>query len=98
MSGEFTEDTVAGDFFDAIDAHVVGEIGHGSGLRVYAWGGDEYDTDGAWPFVVVREGREFEIDIDVRVTELTPESKAAREAEAQRVLALLAQVKGAQQG
>lgn len=82
----FTEDDVTNDFTDAIEQEVVGCIGYASaGLDPYdRWEDD--DDDGAWPFTVVRDGREFEVDIDVRVTELTPERKAAREAEALRVL------------
>jgi hypothetical protein len=83
----FTEDTVAGDFVDAIDFDVVQEIGQQSPLREYEWPETEdADEDGTWPFVVVRDGREFEVDIDVRVTELTPELKAKREADAKALL------------
>lgn len=89
-----TEDTVAGDFFDAIDQEVVGSLGFGLWLRAYRWVGEEGDDEGQWPFVVERDGREFEVDIDVRVTELTPERKAARAAEEQRVLDMLKRVGG----
>lgn len=95
MSGEgggFTEDDVAGDFFDAIDREVVGHLGGGLWLRDYEWVGDEGGDDGSWPFVVERDGRKFEIDIDVRVTELTPERLAARAAEEQRVLGMLERI------
>lgn len=85
----FTEGDVADDFVNAIDAATVGELGHGFHLRRYEWVGDSEDDEGEWPFVVVRDGREFEVDIDVRVTELTPERKAKRAEEEQRVLALL---------
>ena len=84
----FTEDDVACDFVDAIDAEVVGKLGW-SGLRGYEWAADEEDEDSGWPFTVLRDGREFEIDIDVRVVELTPEVKARRESDAQKLLALL---------
>jgi hypothetical protein len=83
----FTEDDVAIDFVDAVDAEAVGKLGWGN-LREYAWAGDgSIDTDEGWPFTVVRDGREFEIDIDVRVTELTPERKAARAEREQQILA-----------
>lgn len=79
----FTEDDVANDFVDAIDAEVVGNIGwSASRLARYDWGGDEDDDATDWPFTVVRDDREFEVDIDVRVVELTPERKAGREADA----------------
>jgi hypothetical protein len=85
-----TEDTVAGDFFDAIDTYVVGEIGLRSGLRGYTWPDDDSnDENYSWPFVVVRDGREFEVDIDVRVTELTPQLKAARTEGDKRILEML---------
>lgn len=85
----FTESDVTGDFLDAIDMEVVQHIG----LRLpYEWSdGDDMadlDNDG-WPFTVVRDGREFEVDIDVRVVELTPEVKAARAAEEVRIMAML---------
>jgi hypothetical protein len=86
VSGEFTEDDVANDFVDSIATDVVSNVGR-SLLRPYGWASDDEDSE--WPFVVVRDGREFEVDIDVRVTELTPERKAAREEEAKRVLAML---------
>ena len=89
MSGEFKTvlgmeavDTVTNDFVDAIDEHVVQSVGRTSGSRVsrYDWPSAEEDEDVTeWPFVVVRDGREFEVDIDVRVVELTPEVKAKRE-------------------
>lgn len=84
----FTEDDVANDFVDAIDAQVVGNIGFSAaGLSRYDWAGDEDENDGTeWPFAVVRDGREFEVDIDVRVVELTPELKAKREADAKELL------------
>jgi hypothetical protein len=90
-----TEDDVARDFTNAIDQEVVNDIGHGLWLREYDWGVDwglGKDDDDTWPFIVVRDGREFEVDIDVRVTELTPERKAARLAEEQRIVAMLARV------
>jgi len=85
----FTEDDVANAFVDAIDSEVVGEVGQSYHLRAYSWAGDEDENDGTWPFTVVRDGREFEVDIDVRVTELTPERKAKREADEKELLALL---------
>lgn len=93
MSGEekptFTEDTVADDFVDAIDREIVDNIGFStSSLARYGWASDE-DNDGGWPFVVERDGRKFEVDIDVHVTELTPERLAQRAAEEQRVLTML---------
>lgn len=98
MSGDeqapapFTEDDVAVDFVDAIDREIVGQIGYGSGLRHYKYPEDDNDQYGEWPFVVVRDGREFEVDIDVRVTELTPERKARREAQHRELLARIEQV------
>jgi hypothetical protein len=84
----FTEDDVAGDFFDAIDIDVVGNVGHTFGLRPYeCLSRHEDDEDNGCPFTVVRDGREFEVDIYVRVTELTPERKAARAEREQRILA-----------
>lgn len=77
----FTEDDVANDFVDAIDTMVGQNIGQRARLGRYDWGGDEDDEDSGWPFTVVRDGREFEVDIDVRVTELTPERKEQREAQ-----------------
>jgi len=83
----FTEHDVESDFVNAIDTEVVGRIGYGSsGLYGYTWAGDDEDDEGDWPFTVVRDGREFEVDIDVRVTELTPERKAKREADAKALL------------
>lgn len=86
----FTEDDVADDFVQVIDYKVVQGIGWHS-LRAYEWAPDQVaDSDLAgWPFVVVRDGREFEVDIDVRAVELTPERKAAREAETDRIVAEL---------
>lgn len=88
----FTENDVADDFVNAIDAEVVqGQVGWRPISFPYEWA-EEVDgaaQDGTWPFVVVRDGREFEVDIDVRVVELTPERKAAREAEAQQVTEML---------
>jgi hypothetical protein len=82
----FTEDDVAGDFVDAIADEVVMQIGY-SPLRQYDWPEtEEADDDGTWPFTVLRDGREFEVDIDVRVTELTPERKAKREADEKAIL------------
>jgi hypothetical protein len=78
---DFTEDTVANDFVDAIDHGIVSEVGLHGRLRDYEWSGDDEDDVTEWPFTVVRDGREFEVDIDVRVTELTPERKAKREAD-----------------
>jgi len=86
----FTEDDVQNDFVEAIDTATVGELGHGFWLHPYAWHDEANNNDdGGWTFVVVRDGREFEVDIDVRVTELTPERKAARLAEEQRIFAML---------
>lgn len=85
----FTENDVVGDFVDAIDQDVVGSIGHGLWLRAYDWGVGGGADDEGWPFTVVRDGREFEVDIDVRVTELTPEVKARRAAEEVRIMAML---------
>lgn len=83
----FTEHHVESDFVNAIDTEVVGRIGYGSsGLYGYAWSGDDEDDEGDWPFIVTRDGREFEVDIDVRVVELTPELKAKREADAAAVI------------
>jgi hypothetical protein len=84
----FTEDDVANDFFDAVDYAIVCEVGRAGQLRLYQWLDDDPDeVEG--PYIVLYDGREFEVDIDVRVTELTPERKAARAAEEQRVLAML---------
>jgi hypothetical protein len=82
------EDAVTNDFADAIDREVVQYIGIRPVSLPYELAMPD-DWDGTWPFVVVRDGREFEVDIEVRVTELTPERKAAREAEAQRVTEML---------
>ena len=80
MSGEFKTvlgmeavDTVTGDFTAAIDTMLGENIGRRGRLGDYDWapGGDGEDQDGTWPFVVMRDGREFEVDIDVRVVELT---------------------------
>lgn len=81
----FTEDDVANDFVDAIDTHVVVQIGSRPVSFPYEWAGDGEDDDVGWPFVVTRDGREFEVDIDVQVTELTPERKARIDAIAPRV-------------
>lgn len=90
MSGRpITEVAVADDFVDAIDEQVVQSVGRTSGSRVsrYDWPSAEEGEDVTeWPFVVVRDGREFEVDIDVRVVELTPEVKAQREADAAALL------------
>jgi len=83
---ELTDSRVLSDFVNAIDTEVVAQIGHGSSLRDYAWAGDAEDDEGDWPFVVVRDGREFEVDIDVHVIELTPEVKAKREADAKALM------------
>jgi hypothetical protein len=90
MSKDFTEDDVAGDFADAIQNKVVDEVGGGSMfLRDYSWT-DEDDEEFEWPFMVVRDGRQFEVDIDVSVTELTPERLAQRDEQALRLVAQLA--------
>jgi hypothetical protein len=83
----FTENDVAGDFLDAIDVEVVQRIGYS--MRPYSWTDNDEDDNEGWPFTVVRDGREFEVDIDVRVTELTPEVKAQRAAEEVRIMAML---------
>ena len=86
----FDEEDVRRDFEDAIDAEVMGNLGFSdSRLSRYDWPETEDDND-SWPFVVVRDGREFEVDIDIRVTELTPERKAARQADHERILAAIA--------
>lgn len=85
----FTEDDVASDFVDAVNYEIVQEVGHAVHLRRYEWAETDEDDDGTWPFVVVRDGREFEVDIDVRVTELTPERKTNRAAETEKLLAEL---------
>lgn len=86
-----TEDEVTNDFRAAIEDEVIGRLGSGH-LRGYEWAGDDEDN---WPFIVTtrRDGREFEIDIYVRVTELTPEVKARREADAKALLARLEELR-----
>lgn len=87
MSGDEAEDRfireiqVAGDFTEAIDAEVISQIGWPRGLDDYEWPLTSEQEDGEWPFVVVRDGREYEIDIDVHATELTDEVKAKRAAD-----------------
>lgn len=84
---ECTEDDVIRDFVDAIDSEVVQEIGFSDHLHRYGWAGD---NDGTWPFVVERDGRRFEVDINVHAVELTPERVAAREALHAQVMARIA--------
>lgn len=79
------EDQVTDDFTDSIDTEVVQRIGYGL-LRPYAWADDD---ECEWPFVVVRDGREFEVDIDVRVVELTDEVKARRRESHERIETML---------
>lgn len=100
----FTEDDVANDFVDAIDTMIGENLGHRGRLDDYDWWAgpeDGDDDDGAWPFTVVRDDREFEVDIDVRVVELTPERKARREADMRELKARIerhdAAVKAAQE-
>jgi uncharacterized small protein (DUF1192 family) len=85
------EENVTNDFVEAINHEVVNAIGYGSGLRHYDWAEevDGHEQDGTWPFVVERDGRRFEVDIDVRVVELTPERIAARQAEHERIVAMI---------
>lgn len=89
----FTEDDVANDFVDAIDTMIGENLGHRGRLDDYDWwaGPEDGDNDGAWPFTVVRDDREFEVDIDVRVVELTPERKARREADMRELKARMSQ-------
>jgi len=87
MSAPFDEEDVADDFLDAIDGEVIGRVGRPV-LRAYSWP-DGVDDDGAWPFVVERDGRRFEVDIDVKVVELTPELVAKRAAVEAELLARL---------
>lgn len=84
----FTEDDVASDFVDAIDTMVGHDVGQRARLGRYQWATED-DEEFDWPFTVLRDGREFEIDIDVRVVELTPERKARREADTQAALAAI---------
>jgi hypothetical protein len=91
----FTEDDVQEDFVEAIDSEVVSQVGVRRVSFPYEWPDDDSnDEDCSWPFVVFRDGREFEVDIDVRVVELTPERKAQRAAKEQRVLEMLARHSG----
>lgn len=78
------------EFAEAIDREVVQEIGYGM-FRGYEWVGDEDDDDDSWPFVVIKDGREYEVDIQIFATELTPEVKARRAAEIERIQAMLAE-------
>ena len=82
---------VAGDFTEAIDSEVVSRIGWPRGLDDYKWPIDAAE-DGEWPFVVVHDGREYEIDIDVHATELTDEVKAKRAADFAALKAQIEQV------
>lgn len=93
----FTEDDVANDFVDRIDTEIVGQISYG--LGDYDWPETEgVDDQVEWPFTVIRDGREFEVDIDVRVTELTPERKAKRAEREAQLLTELAHYQAAPRG
>lgn len=73
------ESTVETDFWYEIDSEVVGRIGRGA-LSSYEWAGD--DDDGDQPYLIARKDdpdRRFEVEIEVRVTELTPERLAQRQ-------------------
>lgn len=77
QDGDFTKGDVAADFVDAIDVRLFDRaLGWTRPLELYSW--PEGSGDDGWPFVVVRDGRTFEVNIDVRVTELTPERLIAR--------------------
>lgn len=89
----FGEDDVRADFENTIEYGLVSEVGVHGRVRDYNWAADEDDEFADWPFVVVRDGREFEVDIMVTVTELTPERMAARQADHERLLAAIERYK-----
>lgn len=91
MSAEdpVTEDDVAADFVDAIDVRLFDRaLGWTRPLELYSW--PDGSGDDGWPFVVVRDGREFEVDIQVQATELTPERLAQRDEAERQILVRLA--------
>lgn len=83
------DDKVASTVHEHLSDYLNRELGHG--LRGLIWDGDEDDDAVDQPLIVKdSEGRRFEIELNVEVTELTKEELARRVGFVERMRALQA--------
>ncbi len=89
MTDKTPADTVRNNVAELLDAKLNSALGYE--LRGLTWDGDEDDDDPYQTLIVKdRDGRRFEIEFEVNVTELTDEVLAGRAAFVERMKKLQA--------